>query len=521
MHLFVTGEGEIPIPMFLDPYCEELAFPTIWFGHPRGTPPPEVRLSFNDHVNSEIRRYDRRACSSEHLFFVHKKCTIEQMKKQATIVFRKSAQTNKITATQVIDKQFIDNAVNNDSAYRFLSAIPGTPPYFEAQKKKVMATIRQKGSYTLFITNSAAETRWPELLVILKKTVDKVDISENEAEEMTFEEKARLISTDPVTCAQYFYYRLKELWKTWDSEDGPFKKYRIEDRFCRIEFQHRGSPHAHQFIKLKDVPIFDPDIPESYDEVCAFIDELITTDTDDPEVANIIYVQRHRCTYTCLKVSRGKKSCRFDAPFTPMDRTRILEPIPDSINLSVEKKKHLKNINKNLHDILESEAESILSFSVLLEKLNCNLNDYILAARSKLKRRKIFIKREPKNTRINPYIKKILIAMRSNMDAQMILDIYACVGYAVDYVNKSDKGVSRSLREIVEDHNRGNSSIKSKLSALSKVIYNSSETSAQEAAWIRCRQPICMSTNLVEFINSGPKSVSNDSNFNIVYCEKF
>ncbi|CAG9799251.1 unnamed protein product [Chironomus riparius] len=501
------GEGRNPIPMFMDKYCEELAFPTIWCGQQRAMPPDgQKALSNLDYVNSEIRRYDRRACRPDHILYLYKKSQIEQLTKRATVILRKSTQNNNITAGQVANKQFLDNAVNNDSAYRFMAAITGSPPYFEAQKKKVMAMVRQFGGFTFFVTNSAAETHWPELLVILKKTVDKADISGEEAMDLTFEEKSRLISSDPVTCAQYFYHRLKALWKTWEAEDGPFGKYKIAHKYCRIEWQHRGSPHAHQFVDLKDAPKFNPDDPDSYKRVCEFIDEIFTTDTDDPEVSSIIYVQKHRCTHTCKKGRRGKETCRFNAPFLPLPQTMILEPIPDTMVLAQAKKDLLRKINENLHDILESEAASSLSFDDLLDKLGCSFDDYLLAARAKLKSRKVFVKRLPKNARINPYNKKMLIAMRSNMDIQFILDVYSCICYVVDYVNKADKGLSRLLRQCIKDYERGNHSIKSKLNALSKVLYNCSETSAQEAAWIRLRQPMCMSSDVVEFIHSGPKS---------------
>jgi hypothetical protein len=192
----------------------------------------------------------------------------------------------------------------------------------------------------------------------------------------------------------------------------------------------------------------------------------------------------------------------------------ILEPIPDTMVLTQAKKDQLRQINKNLHDILESEAAQSLSFDDLLDELGCTFGDYLLAARSKLKSRKVFVKRLPKNARVNQYNKKMLIAMRSNMDIQYILDVYSCISYVVDYVNKADKGLSRLLRQCVKDFERGNHSIKSKLNALSKVLYNCSETSAQEAAWIRLRQPMCMSSDVVEFIHSGPKSVSiNEFNY--------
>ena len=497
----------------MDKYCEELAFPTIWCGQARASPPDGKKaLSNLDYVNSEIRRYDRRASRPDHVLYLYKKCQIEQLNKQATVMLRKSTQNNRITANQVVNQEFLDNAVNNDSAYRFMAAITGSPAYFEAQKKKVMAMVRQFGGFTFFITNSAAETHWPELLVILKKTVDKVDITGEAAMELTFEEKSRLISSDPVTCAQYFYHRLKELWKTWDAEDGPFGKYRISHKYCRIEWQHRGSPHAHQFIDLKDAPKFDHEDPESYNRVCEFIDSTVTTDTDDPEVASIIFVQRHRCTHTCKKGQKGKETCRFNAPFLPLPQTMILEPVPDTMPLTQEKKDKIRDINTKLHEILESEAAAALSFDGLLEQLGCSFDDYLLAARSKLKTRKVFVKRLPKNARINPYNKKILIAMRSNMDIQFILDIYSCISYVVDYVNKAHKGTSRLIRQCLKDHERGNHSIKTKLNALAKVLYNSSETSAQEAAWVRLRQPMCISSDLVEFIHSGPKSVSHNKN---------
>ncbi|KAG5666208.1 hypothetical protein PVAND_017645 [Polypedilum vanderplanki] len=503
---FAPGEGETPIPMFMDPYCEELAFPTIWFGHPRAKPPGGVRLSFRDYINSEIRRFDRRACRPDHLLFLYKKAQIESLSKQMNIVLRKSANNQNITVGQVTNKEFRDRAINNDSAYKFMTALTGSPAYFEAQKKKVLAMVRQNGGFTFFITFSAAETHWPELLVILKKTVDKVDISENDAKQMIFEEKARLISSDPVTCAQYFYYRLKEVWKLMDSEDGPFVKFIISSKYCRIEFQHRGSPHAHQFFDLKNAPKFDAADPDSYNRVTEFVDQIVTTNSDDLEVVDVIYVQRHKCTSTCRKGRKGKERCRFNAPFLPIKQTTILEPIYDSDKLNKAKLEQLKDITKRLHETLEKNGANIRTFDELLEILDCTYDDYILAARLTLKMRKLFLKREPKDYRINPYNKKLLLAMRSNMDIQFVLDIYSCVSYVVDYVNKADKGLSRLLRQCVEDHKRGNSNVKTVLTALTKIVYNSSETPAQEAAWVLSRLPMCMATDVVEFINSGPKA---------------
>jgi len=64
---------------------------------------------------------------------------------------------------------------------------------------------RQFGLSTFFITLSAAETRWPELIVLLKRNVDRVKINKEEALNLQLREKEPLIKTDPLTCARYFY----------------------------------------------------------------------------------------------------------------------------------------------------------------------------------------------------------------------------------------------------------------------------------------------------------------------------
>lgn len=490
----------------MDKFCEELAFPTIYYGHPRNEQPAGVRLSYEDIVNSELLRYDRRACRADHLLFQHKKCQIKQLMNQINIVFRKKATLEQITCSQVIDQSFIDTSIRNDNAYKFSSSITNTPAYWESQKRKVLAMIRQLGIFTLFITLSAAETHWCELLVILKQTVDKESITMTEASVMPFDEKSRLIRSDPVTCARYFDYRFKNIRKTWKSDNGPFGSHKILYYFYRIEFQHRGSPHVHMVLWLKDAPVYDQNNEEANARVTEFIDEMITTDTNDPDVQEYISYQYHRCTNTCFKKIHGSNICRFDAPFKPMDRTRILEPIEEE--LSEEQENQLKECYARLKQVLNEESRDIESFDHLLEKLDCDLDTYLLAIRANLKHAAIFVKRHPKNCRINPYNKKILTLMRSNMDIQFVLDPYACIGYVVDYINKSARGLSMLLRQCVEDCRQGNVGLKEQLKSIAQIIYNSSEISCQEAAWCRIRLPMAYCSVAVEFINSGPSAVS-------------
>jgi len=73
--------------------------------------------------------------------------------------------------------------------------------------------IRQFGLPSFFITLSADESKWLELLVILKKTIRQEDISEKTANALEKSEVVELIRSDPLTCAWYFEFRYRKLLK--------------------------------------------------------------------------------------------------------------------------------------------------------------------------------------------------------------------------------------------------------------------------------------------------------------------
>lgn len=184
--------------------------------------------------------------------------------------------------------------------------------------------IRIFGLPSVFLTLSAAESKWPELLRILKSNVDSIEISAEEAMNLSFNEKARLIRSDAVTCALYFWNAFKQLFKTWKSTNGPFGEHTIEHHYFRIEFQHRGSPHVHMLLWLKNAPIFDSMDDENLKKITLFIDNLITCSSKIPDNnAELIKLQKHKHTYTCKDKTKPENPCRFDIPFYPMDCTLI------------------------------------------------------------------------------------------------------------------------------------------------------------------------------------------------------
>jgi len=118
--------------------------------------------------------------------------------------------------------------------------------------------IRQIGKCAFFITLSAAEAKWPELLAMLSKIVKNKEITEEEAMNLTDEEKAELIRSDPVTCMTHFNKRFNSL-KTilFTHKNGLFDPYELAEWFVRLEFQMRGSPHVHGLFWINDAPVYD------------------------------------------------------------------------------------------------------------------------------------------------------------------------------------------------------------------------------------------------------------------------
>ena len=495
------GEGSVPLSIFRDKYSEELAYPGIFLGQKR--PENEQRLvdvHYSDICKSELRRSDRRAAMCvENIFFKTKKLQMKILLGKSQIALRKCKGKNRcLTAGQLKQKGTLERLVHLDEGYKFLRALRGSPPYFEKAKKDIFAMIRQLGPATLFCSFSSAETQWIHLLRILGKLVDNREYSDNELENLNWEEKCRLIQSDPVTCAKHFDYQFNQFLRHFlMSSAAPLGK--IADWFYRVEYQQRGSPHIQMLIWLESAPVYGCDDDE---DVTSFIDEIITckkTDSD-PELQFLVNRQIHRHCQTCRK--KSKAECRFNFPQPPMKSTSILCPLDNMSDTDIQKHKdNWRNITKHLNDMKEGED---MTFDQLLVSLSITEQKYILAIRSSLNSPTIFLKREPNELRVNNYNSACLSAWRANMDIQFVLDVYACVMYIVSYISKAQKGMSQLLQRACDEAREGNSSIKQQVRDIGNKFLNSVEISAQEAVYIVLQLPMRKSSREVIFIPTAP-----------------
>jgi hypothetical protein len=87
------------------------------------------------------------------------------------------------------------------------------------------------------------------------------------------------------------------------------------------------------------------------------------------------------------------------------------------------------------------------------------------------------------------------------MDLQIILDEYSCAAYVVEYVNKSNRGISHLHRELLKLHEDNPEITEDELMKKTAVkMLNAVEMSAQEAAWCLLRQPMSYGSRDVFYV---------------------
>jgi len=352
--------------------------------------------------------------------------------------------------------------------------------------------IRQLGKPTIFLTVSANEIGWTNLLhTIYKLKNNGVSISEELIEQLHYNEKAMLINEDPVTCALYFNKLVDTLMNILSSPKlSPFGRHYVIHYFKRIEFQHRGSPHAHTLLWLAEAP--DYVIGTESSSLIELIDRVISVSAS--YASGHINLQKHHHTFTCYKnIIGNRKESRFEAPFMPSRSTIILSPMQKEENGFSGYFKHNKNIKSNLEN---TDYPDIDTFYFQNNVFSDDHYHHIL--RAGIKRPRVFLRRQPSEKWHNPFNPFILNIMKSNMDIQFITDIYSCANYVSEYVNKSNRGISNIQREIIktiDEHLEFD--IVEIIRNLGIKMINSVEMPSQEAAWYLLRAPMSKSSAVI------------------------
>ena len=146
----------------------------------------KVKVQYSNICKSELRRSDRRAAMCvENIFFKAKKLQIKIILGKSHIALRKcKVNSRSLNAGHIKQEGALERLIRHDEGYKFLTALRGSPSYFEKAKKDLFAMIRQLGPASLFCSFSSAETRWIHLLRILGQAVDHKQHTDDELENL-------------------------------------------------------------------------------------------------------------------------------------------------------------------------------------------------------------------------------------------------------------------------------------------------------------------------------------------------
>ena len=493
------GKGQRPLSIYKDPNAEYLAFPTLFCGQKRNeNTERHVPVHYSDICKWELRCVDRRvALHIPNIFYKMKKLQTEQVCNKVHLAVRRCKMKGKsYTAGYILKDNMGESLVRLDEGYNIFRTNRNSPQYWANQKKEVFAMIRQLGIPTLFLSLSANDLHWPELIIALGKLVDNKDYTDElQNDSLSWQTRTRLVQSDPVTCVRHFDHRVSQfietILKSPASALGVMKDY-----FYRVEFQQRGSPHIHMLAWIEDAPKFAENREE--EDIIEYIDKVASCSTDVADnLKETIELQKHKHSRACRK--GGKPECRFGIPFPPMRKTIIIRPYVG------ENRSRYEEYYKNVQDQL-NKLETDVTFEEFLENIGLSEEDHMLAVQTSVKTNRVFLRRKPMENRVNPYMKDLFGVWKANHDIQYVLDAYACAMYIVNYINKSSKGMSQLMADACKEARKGNKTLKESVSHIGNTFLNAVEISAQEAAYLILQLSMSSKSRKVEFLPTAPKS---------------
>ena len=284
----------------------------------------------------------------------------------------------------------------------------------------------------------------------------------------------------------------------------------ITDYVIKIEFQMRGSPHAHCLLWLKDVPKIDKD---PYDVVCAFIDKYITsvrppvTSENEHHIKLMDSIEKHTHSDYCCK----NKSCHFGFPKPPATKTLISWPPLDDHDKIIENAKSLLQTVQNTLTTANVQNKSTEQF---LQDMNLDVETYMDALQILQRGPNVILKWNPQDVFINACNNDILSLWRGNVDLKYVINEIATVKYVYSHKTKGEKGMGETLKRVAKEC--WNDAIRTQMNKIQKEFLGKWVLRAPESAmWVlsmwlmkKSRKVVTVNTSMSDECVSLPNSKS-------------
>ena len=452
-----------PLNTYKELCLEELAFPHLFpigkhgLLYPRATPITHLKY-FQARLLSSDRRFSSHL---PYLFWATNITEKQKLSENISVAYRRqSFTTNKRSKTLDVGAVRAQVGANPDlpeNYYGYMRNIRGSPSYWISAKLDLLSMIRTHGAPTFFLTLSANDMNWNDLMIVLCKS-ENLPCSIEDIELYPKQFKTKLMNRNPILTARHFSRRFNSFVdNVMLSSHKPLGT--ITQYFWRVEFQARGSPHIHSLWWVEGAP--DMETEEGRAAAPDFIDTYISAKIpsveEDPLLNHqVSTLQHHKHTDTCKRLLHGEEKCRFDFP----------QPISETTKI------------KSVKDILTSSK--------------C----YI-------------IEREKGCEFINPYNPILLQQWNANMDIQFIGSVHGAAKYVCSYICKREADNLRSALSDIERRIPRDATFHSKFMTIGNTFFTHRQLSAQEAAYKMCSLPLRGSTSTVIYLDIKPEMKRN------------
>lgn len=222
----------------------------------------------------------------------------------------------------------------------------GTRPFWGSKRAQLNAMINQVGCAHIFLTLSAADLHWADLMRYLPYFEQWEQGNDRQRHELAW----AAIRDCPHIVAYWFYRRFQLFLKHVLTP-----LFGATDHWARYEWQGRGSMHTHMMLWLANAPdpenLLNEELREYFATVWGFhivarkpcpdmpppMDgEMPPMQAADDQIENtaeflsklVRRVQTHKCNAYCIRKKKGTDTlmCRFRFPFDLQERPQLKKP---------------------------------------------------------------------------------------------------------------------------------------------------------------------------------------------------
>ena len=503
------GENKTPLYMLMDDNFEVLAFPDLfpWGVGGYSCENRPTKLTMRKYFQQRLTNVDGRfAKNIEYLFCAQYVTDIKHIQGETSLALRtkrgKTFDGQAVTAGMLRNPVILNRLVRNEQAYKFLRNVRGSPAYWQHELYELLAMLRTFGIPTWFVTLSAADLHWVEMIESVTVRGEK-PLTLDQVRKMPIKERAEQLKNNPVTGVTMFQYRVERFFADYLYQDfNPVGD--VREHAIKIEFQERGSPHAHCLLWVDGAPRVDVDSDE---DVCAFVDKYVSgciPNENKPSDKRIAKMVKRFETHKHSAYCRRKHSCRFGFPKAPSPRTIICrEPDDDEESEKDETLQNSCEILSKVHDVIDAMSAEPQPLSSVLDAVGVTEDEYVRALSICRKGRNIILKRDPADCFTNGCNHEILRLWNANIDFQYVFDEVTCIIYISSYMMKGERALGEVLKNVARECM--SDPVEEKLKKIGKAFIGKRVVGAPEAAMRELSMWVMRKSRKVVFVNANTR----------------